>query len=224
MPLQPTARVSLVDQAIEAITRLLAAGEWPVGHRIPPEPELAASLGVSRNTVREAVRALAHVGVLDVRRGDGTFVVATTEVEALLRRQAGRLAPGHLLEVRQSLDVRAAALAAERRTEADLAALDRLAAERRRAVAAGDRTGFVDADVAFHVAIVAATHNPLLIELYGGLAAAIRASIDAPVDDDEVLAEVYDPEHEAVLAAVRAGDALGAASAATVLLDHLAPG
>ena len=75
MPLQPTARVSLVDQAIEAITRLLAAGEWPVGHRIPPEPELAASLGVSRNTVREAVRALAHVGVLDVRRGDGTFVV-----------------------------------------------------------------------------------------------------------------------------------------------------
>lgn len=217
MPLAPATPTSLVDQAIDGMRRLLASGEWSVGTRIPPEPALAATLGVSRNTVREAVKALAHVGVLEVRRGDGTYVAATTEVQALMRRQVERVDALHLLEVRQAIEVRAAALAAQRRTDDDLAALDRLAARRLAALDAGDGQGFVDADVAFHVAVVTAAHNPLLSELYGGLVETLRASIDDPTQGYPAML----PEHDAVLEAVRRGDAGAAARASAELLDHV---
>ena len=98
MPLAPTTSASLVDQAIDGMRALLASGEWTVGTRIPPEPVLGAALGVSRNTVREAVKALAHVGLLEVRRGDGTYVAAATEMQALMRRQVDRVELAHLLE------------------------------------------------------------------------------------------------------------------------------
>jgi DNA-binding FadR family transcriptional regulator len=215
MPLVPTATASLVDQAIDGIRGLLDSGEWPVGTRIPPEPALAASLNVSRNTVREAVKALAHLGLLQVRRGDGTYVVATTEVQALMRRQLDRVEVADLLEVRHMIEVRAAALAARRRTDEDLAALD--AALARRAAATGSDVGtdFVGADVDFHVAVVAAAHNPLLSELYGGLVETLAASI-APGAADDLTAE-----HHAVAEAIRSGDSDSAAAAATVLLDHV---
>lgn len=217
MPLAPTHSASLVDQAIDGMRALLASGEWTVGTRIPPEPVLGAALGVSRNTVREAVKALAHVGLLEVRRGDGTYVAAATEMQALMRRQVDRVELAHLLEVRHAIEVRAAALAAERRTDDDLAVLDAAMARRLSALADGDGPAFITADVDFHIAVVAAAHNPLLVELYDGLVETLRASIDDPGDADDL-----GPEHDAVLAAIRAGDVDAAAAASAVLLEHVA--
>lgn len=217
MPLAPATPASLVDQAIAAMRVLLANGEWAVGTRIPPEPGLGASLGVSRNTVREAVKALAHVGLLEVRRGDGTYVAAATEMQALMRRQIDRVELAHLLEVRHAIEVRAAALAAGRRTAEDLAVLDAAVTRKRAALAAGDAAGFVTADVAFHVGVVAAAHNPLLVELYDGLVETLTASIETPAGPDELEAE-----HDAVLAAIRAGDVAAAAAASAELLEHVA--
>lgn len=217
MPLAPATSASLVDQAIDGMRALLANGEWTVGTRIPPEPQLAASLGVSRNTVREAVKALAHVGVLEVRRGDGTYVAAVTEMQALMRRQAERVDLAHLLEVRHAIEVQAATLAAGRRTEADLVRLDAIIARRRDALVAGDGPAFIDADVEFHVAVVATAHNPLLAELYDGLVETLRASIDDPAHRADTLAA----EHDAVLEAIRGGDVAAAAVAAAELLDHV---
>ncbi|MCX6399667.1 MAG: FCD domain-containing protein [Propionibacteriales bacterium] len=217
MPLAPTTPASLVDQAIAGIRALLASGEWAVGTRIPPEPVLGASLGVSRNTVREAVKALAHVGLLEVRRGDGTYVAAATEMQALMRRQVDRVELAHLLEVRHAIEVRAAALAAERRTTEDLTVLDAAMARRLAALADGDGPAFITADVDFHIAVVAAAHNPLLVELYDGLVETLRASIDHPGGADDL-----GPEHDAVLAAIRAGDVDAAAAASAVLLEHVA--
>lgn len=216
MPLAPTTPASLVDQAIAGMRALLDSGEWPLGARIPPEPALAAALGVSRNTVREAVKALAHVGLLEVRRGDGTFVAATTEMQALMRRQLDRVELAHLLEVRHAIEVRATALAAERRTDSDLARLDAIMERRSRAVAERDAVAFTAADVEFHITVVAAAHNPLLVELYDGLVETLRASIEGPAGSD-----VLGPEHGAVLAAIRTGDAAAAARASAELLDHV---
>ncbi|GAB3861403.1 FadR/GntR family transcriptional regulator [Nocardioides maradonensis] len=211
MPLAPAATASLVDQAIDGMRGLLDSGEWVVGTRIPPEPALAAALGVSRNTVREAVKALAHLGLLQVRRGDGTYVVATTEVQALMRRQLDRVEIAHLLEVRHTIEVRAAGLAAQRRTDADLAAMDEILARRTQVTGAD----FVRVDIEFHVAVVEAAHNPLLSELYQGLVDTVAASIDPDAGDDLFA------EHAAVAAAIRAGDPAAASAAAGLLLDHV---
>lgn len=80
MALGSPRRSGLSDQVITELRNQITSGEWPVGSRIPTEPELVEQLGVARNTVREAVRALAHNGLLDIRQGSGTYVVATSEL------------------------------------------------------------------------------------------------------------------------------------------------
>lgn len=215
MPLSPATPVSLVDQAIDGMRKLLESGEWSVGTRIPPEPVLATDLGVSRNTVREAVRALAHTGVLEVRRGDGTYVAAPNEVAALVRQQLARTDLRHVLEVRHAIESQAAVLAASRRTTRDVRTLEKALVARARAVAAGDAKGFVDADAAFHLGIVGAAHNPLLDELYGGFEDNLRTSILPPEDGDDPLRA----PHEALLAAITAQDPAAAARITTELLD-----
>ncbi|NYI76846.1 FCD domain-containing protein [Nocardioides panzhihuensis] len=216
MPLSATTSRSLVDQAIDGMRDLLADGEWTVGTRIPAEPELAAALGVSRNTVREAVRALAHTGVLEVRRGDGTYVAAANEVAAMMRRRVGRVDPQHVLEVRQAIETQAAALAAERRSEDDMRALTELMERRAAATAAKDADAFADADAEFHLGVVTATHNPLLIELYAGFEGNLRTMIHLG-DETTDLADA----HVAVFDAIRTQDPGAAVAAVTGLLHTL---
>ncbi|HEY0890572.1 MAG TPA: FadR/GntR family transcriptional regulator [Nocardioides sp.] len=180
MPIAGVTPHLLVDQAIDAMRGLLGSGEWSVGTRIPPEPVLAEQFGVSRNTVREAVRALSHSGVLEVRRGDGTYVVSANEVAGVMRRHLARADLGHVFEVRHAIETSAAELAAERRTKQDLARLAQALTARSTALAAGDAEAFVTADVEFHVGVVTAARNPLLSELYDGFVATLRDSIELP--------------------------------------------
>src|SRR5262249_42491130 len=123
MPLRTAERSSLVGKVIDQLRALIESGEWPVGSKIPAEPALGQSLGVGRNTVREAVRALVHCGMLEPLQGDGTYVRAHDDLGAAMLRRMRRA--GHLeaLEVRASLERDAARLAAVRRTPEDLAAL-----------------------------------------------------------------------------------------------------
>jgi DNA-binding FadR family transcriptional regulator len=214
VPLAAATPHSLVDQAIEGMRALLASGEWAVGTRIPPEPVLGAELGVGRNTVREAVRALAHAGVLDVRRGDGTYVAAPNEVTALMRRQLARTELGHLLEVRLAIENQAAALAAMRRTKRDLQTMERALKRRSAAVAAQDVAAFVDADTDFHLGVVDAAHNPLLRQLYDGFVDTLRASLELPADGADHLCA----DHDALLAAIREQDPAAASAGNAGLL------
>lgn len=120
MPLSHPRRSALSEQVIAALRAQITSGEWPVGSRIPTEPELVEQLGVARNTVREAVRALAHNGLLDIRQGSGTYVVATSELAGVMHRRFAGADPRHIAELRSSLESSAARLAAQRRTEKDL--------------------------------------------------------------------------------------------------------
>ncbi|EGD41634.1 transcriptional regulator, GntR family, partial [Nocardioidaceae bacterium Broad-1] len=148
---------------------------------------------------------------------DGTYVAAANEVAAMMRRQVGRVDLRHVLEVRHAIETRAAALAAERRSDDDLRALTAVMARRTAAVAAGDAAAFAEADAEFHLGVVTATHNPFLIELYAGFEDTLRATIHL---DDET-AEIAD-EHVAVFDAIRAQDPDAAAAAVTGLLHTLA--
>ncbi|MCP2169661.1 FadR/GntR family transcriptional regulator [Goodfellowiella coeruleoviolacea] len=218
MPLATTRRTGLVDQVIEQMRAAITSGEWPMGGRIPTEPELVSALGVGRNTVREAVRALAHAGLLEVRQGDGTFVRATSELSGALRRLCGTELR-EVLQVRRTLEVEAARLAATARTDAELTQLTALLAARDEALGARDWSRLIDTDTAFHQLLVRCSHNRLLAELYDGLTETVAASVAASVDRDVPPAEHI--SHTGLLDAIRDRDPDRAGAEAGGFLDEL---
>ncbi|WP_194905792.1 FadR/GntR family transcriptional regulator [Catenulispora rubra] len=207
-------RGSLVDEVIDKLREQISSGAWAVDARIPTEPELVEALNVGRGTVREAVRALAHAGLLEVRRGDGTYVRARSELSGALRREIQATTHDHVQEVRRAIEVEAARLAARRATPADLEACDRALAARdvaARKVEKADHSDtswvdeWVEADANFHTAMVAAAGNPLLLDLYLEIGSALRTVLTERAlrtDFDRFLVA----GHSTLLDAVRAGD------------------
>ncbi|MFJ4836500.1 FadR/GntR family transcriptional regulator [Streptomyces sp. NPDC088746] len=220
MALTSTRRSALADQVIAQLRNQITTGEWPVGSRIPTEPELVEQLGVARNTVREAVRALAHNGLLDIRQGSGTYVVATSELAGVMHRRFADADPRHVAELRSTLESSAARLAALRRTDRDLRQLDALMVRRQETWASGDAEAFVAADATLHLAVVAASHNDVLTELYADLNDLLRDYLRDDVGSKLGPQELMD--HARLVEAIRAGDAeTAAAEAAAHALDCL---
>lgn len=210
-------RAPLVDQAIAALRDRVVEGVWQVGVRLPSEPVLAAELGVGRSTLREAVRALSHAGVLEVRQGSGTFVrAAPAAAELAVRLQRAQAL--EVYEVRRALEVEAAATAAKRRTKADLERIDAALERREAARAAGLRAAMLAADLEFHRAVVEAAHNPLLSELYAAALSSISRAIEDVVGD-RALTEDTSGLHQELAAAVRRRDSAAAVAAVRAHLD-----
>ncbi len=212
MTLTSPRRSALSDQVITALRNQITSGEWPVGSRIPTEPELVEQLGVARNTVREAVRALAHNGLLDIRQGSGTYVVATSELAGVMHRRFADADPLHIAELRSTLESSAGRLAAQRRTDKDVRQLDALLARRERAWASGDAEQFVTADASLHLAVVAASHNDVLIGLYADLGDLLRHWLRDDIGHE--LRPEDHMDHARLIEAIRAGDAERAAAEA----------
>ncbi|MBC9943195.1 FadR family transcriptional regulator [Leucobacter sp. cx-328] len=164
-------RVSLADQAAELLLERIRSGEWEIGAKLPSEMTLVPELGVGRSTVREAIRQLAGRGILTSRQGAGVFVTAFEASEDLsdVLRRADIAA---VLEARIAIETEAAALAAARRTGADLDDLRAALAERERDFP--DVVSLVAADTAFHRAVIVASHNPVLVELFDSFAPRLR--------------------------------------------------
>ncbi|MFF8943941.1 FadR/GntR family transcriptional regulator [Streptomyces sp. NPDC014864] len=213
--------MAVTDAAIEKIKAMIVSGALRPGDRLPKEGELAAELGLSRNSLREAVRALSLLGILDVRQGDGTYV--TSLDPQLLLRTLGFVLDFHrddampeFLAVRRILEPAATALAASRITERQLDALSA------RLDALGPDPSveeLVACDLEFHRGIALSSGNSVLRALLDGLPGpAARARIRrGPAREDAVGRTLR--EHRAILAALRDRDAEAARSWATV---HLA--
>jgi DNA-binding FadR family transcriptional regulator len=213
--LTTTRRTPLVSQVIEQMRQAIADGDWVVDQRIPPEPELVTALGVGRNTVREAVRALAHAGLLEVRQGDGTFVRATSEISGALRRLCGPELR-EVLQTRRALEVEGARLAALNHTAAELAELRAALAQRDALMTAGDWAAGIESAASFHELVVRCSHNALLTELYHGCSEVVRASVAVTVEPDEPILD-----HGRLLAAIAARDPETAAQESAKILTHL---
>lgn len=209
-------RRSLVDQVIDQMQEAIASGHWRVGDRIPAEPDLIAAFGVARNTMREAVRALAHTGVLEVRHGDGTFVRAHDETEAVLQRWLGLEDLLDVLTARRGIEVEAARQAAERRTPNDLRRL----AKTQPGSGGAEGGAEIASAMEFHAAVVAASHNPVLVVLYRVLAAATLAGMRRTATDPN-LPDIGGEAHEELLAAIRDRDPKQAGRSAARHLDVL---
>ncbi len=208
----------LTEAAIEQMRHLISTGDLVPGQRLPPEAELAESLGTSRSTVREAVRALVTARVLDVRRGDGTFVTSLRP-ELLLAgigAAADLLQHGFTLElvqVRRILEPAATAMAAVRITEGTLADLD---ACLHRMSVAPSQDEMVQFDEEFHHLVATASGNATLASMLNGVSSrttrgrAWRGVIEAGATERTIA------EHAAILAALRAHDPQLAEAAALV--------
>jgi len=200
----------VTDDAIERIRELVASGAWGPGTRLPREVDLAKQLGLSRNSLREAVRALSQARVLEVRQGDGTYVSSLDPGELLEPTlSATHLLRGRtvleLFEVRRMLEPEAAALAAQR---ADAEVSGALGVELERMVAAGDRPDdLVEADAAFHDVIARAPGNGVLRALLRSLSTStVRARLWHGIADRGALDQARE-EHRRIYEAIAAGDA-----------------
>lgn len=206
----------LYEQVADQITSWITENDLRAGDRLPPERELAARLGISRATLSQALVALEVIGVVVVRHGDGTVLtdrIRTGPVIEAIRAHADRLP--EIIEARDALESKLAALAAVRRTDADLAAVRAALEEMERDIEAGGRG--VEADEQFHGAVTAAARSELLTQMMAAIHDLIREtrieSLSQPGRPRESLAG-----HQRVADAIAAGDPDAAAQA---MHDHV---
>jgi GntR family transcriptional regulator, transcriptional repressor for pyruvate dehydrogenase complex len=206
----------LVDAAIERMRQLIASAEWRPGDRLPSEAELSLQLGVSRSSTREAVRALVAARVLDVRRGDGTYVTSLSPelllegigVAVELMQEDAIL---ELIEARRVIEPELTALAAKRADAPQLAEIRQHLALMR---AAEGHSALVRHDSDFHASVARASGNATLAAILIGLSSQTlrarvwRGIVDANADERTVA------EHAAIYAAIEARDPELAAAAA----------
>lgn len=160
---KPERRVSLVTQLIQQIKDLITSSEWPVGMKIPTELEIVQVTGTSRSSVREALRSLEHAGLLEARAGDGTYIVSSNEMEAILKRHKESYTIDEVYEIRRVFEQLAARLAAKYATDDKVAKIREPLRDRD---VADTKQEYVKKDVSFHRAMVRASENNLLIDLY----------------------------------------------------------
>jgi GntR family transcriptional repressor for pyruvate dehydrogenase complex len=209
--LRPVNRPKLYEQVVDRLREHVAAAGLHVGDRLPAERDLAARLGVSRTSVRQAIVALEVQGLVEVRHGGGIFLLREHWApEPLARMLDRRRRLPDVLEARDALETKTAALAARRRTEDDLREIDAALEDMRRAIKDGELGEH--ADRRFHGAITSAARNPLIAEAMANLADRIAESrtesLRQPGRPAQSLAQ-----HLAVAEAIRRGDPEAAATA-----------
>ncbi|MEU0096573.1 FadR/GntR family transcriptional regulator [Kribbella sp. NPDC006257] len=205
--------ISQTDVVVQGIRNLIVEGKLRPGDRLPVEKDLAEALGVSRNPLREGVRALSVMGVLETRRGDGTYV--TTLDSSLLLAPMGfvvdlhdRNGAHHLHAVRRILETEAAGQAARSIGPDELAEADRILAriEAELTKDAPDHEAIIDGDIAFHQVISKAAGNPVLAALIDALGGrTIRDRLWRSLSQHGA-DEATHAEHRAILAALTAHD------------------
>jgi len=202
-------KITLADTAAEAIRSEIIAQRWLVGEKLPNEASLSSMLSVSRGTIREAVRVLASQGYLETRQGSGTYVRSTADFGRPLD-MARRAGLRDQFETRSALDVEAARLAALRHTPDVILQLRALLAARGN-YGGGDKAAFIERDLAFHKAVIAAAQNKAMVEIYEFFSLSIADSIEATLG-----AEIPEPDmqaHIAIVDAIESGDPEAAGSA-----------
>ena len=200
---------TLAEKVAAQIRAEIVARRLRPGDRLPGEIEHARRLGVSRGIVREGRRQLVAAGLIEVANGRRAVVskLRGAPLDGFLANAVAtrQLAVDEVLELRRAIEIAVAGLAARRRTAADVSALARLAAQMRATVG---RTAYLRHDLEFHLALARATQNPLFVMLIESmrepLAASMRAS-HARRRGPRDFAQAH-AAHEAILAAVSAGD------------------
>jgi GntR family transcriptional regulator, transcriptional repressor for pyruvate dehydrogenase complex len=219
MGIAPIKSTRIYQEIVRQVKAMIAEGRLKSGDQLPPERDLAEKFVVSRTSVREALRALESLGLVEIRPGEGTFV-REVSVESLIEPLAlvmlsQREALGELFEARRLIEPALAALAARRATPEDVQEMERILEAQAKEVSAG-RTG-LEQDAQFHSAIGAAAHNRAITRIAHAVMDLLRQSredsLNMPGRPDR-----SHNDHRRLLAAIRGRDENAARQA---MVDHL---
>ena len=217
--IEPIKSTRIYEEIVRQVKQMIAEGRVKSGDRLPPERDLAEKFVVSRTSVREALRALESLGLIEIRPGEGTFV-REVSVESLIEPLAlvmasQRGAIAELFEARRLLEPAIAALAARRATPEELSEMERILEEQAKEIAAG-KTGLAQ-DAAFHAAIGVAAHNAAITRIAHAIMDLLTQSREESLNTPGRPRRSHQ-DHGRILGAIRARDE-GAAQEA--MLDHL---
>lgn len=222
------ARRPLAEGLAESLQESIVNGTYPPGSQVPNENELSRESGLSRPTVREAIKLLQTKGLVRIVAGRGTFVSPMTEwslLDPLLLVARSKLEVDsstwsrRLLEARRLVEVGSAGLAAEHRTAEHLAEMEELVAIMARAAAAGNVVQFVDADIRFHRVILEATGNSFIVALFNPLEEVLRLTRYQTSAHSDVRNHAM-VHHENIMSAIAMGDSAGSSEAMSRHIDQ----
>ncbi|MBX9612878.1 MAG: FadR family transcriptional regulator [Burkholderiales bacterium] len=218
-----TPGANLSDQVADALAAEIRSGRLAVGVKLPTEAALVEQFGVSRTVVREAISRLKSIGQVQSRQGSGVYVkdAGFSPLHFDARYAVSKQAVIQMVEVRRALEAEVAALAATRRTSADLQRIRQAITALDKAVAAGGDG--VEEDVAYHRAIADAAQNPFLISTLDYLRQFLRGATRVTRANEarraDFAAQVRD-EHAAIARAIEQADPSAARAAATRHMDN----
>lgn len=183
--LKPVSRVTLGEQVAEQLADQIVGGRWRSGDKLPSESELCATLQIGRSTLREALKSLAFVGMVQMRPGEGTYVLDGTQplvdqihAKGLLKSENSLAA---VVEARLALETELASLAAERATPADFERMEQILEEMRSALTSG-AGNYAALDVEFHMTIARAARSEVLFRLLEAIRSAVQEFISKSQD------------------------------------------
>ena len=205
-PVRALPRTTLTEAAFEQLIAYVVNGTWKAGDRLPPERELCRQFGIARTSLREALKAMELVGMLDSRVGDGTFVCPRSEflsrplLWALTGADHEELV--EIMEARTAVEETLAGMAAERASPEEISGIESTVVQMRDAIA--DGASILEADMSFHLAVATAAHNEVLRNAVQLLRNITRQWLKYKVQMPNVAASVL-KRHEAVYRAIASG-------------------
>lgn len=229
MDFKPIKTKKIYEEIVEQIKQMIVHGNLSPGDKLLPERELAEKLQVGRSAVREAYRSLEAIGVIEIKPGEGTFVremgsKSMTDIISLAVL-TGKNSIAELLELRKIVEVEAAALAAQRRTEEDMQMIQLALNEMANDIQKGN---LGDAsDIKFHYAICAAAHNSLLIKLMSSISETMKKEMftvrEKLYKTPGTPARLFE-EHKNIFEAIKKGDEHEARKTMFINLDNAEKG
>lgn len=210
-PFQPVQRPNAVEDVIQSFQQALLNGNLQPGEKLPPEAELGQQFGVGRGTVREAMKMLSAMGVVEIRRGDGTYVCESISPKVInpllfaVLMEAGDV--DDLYEFRRMIDVGYSQIAAANATDEDFAHMAALIDEMKAYRASGERDEeqLMQLDLRFHCAVLEATKNPLVVKMGRMVMEMFRETVKHAISTPGGVGWTIE-QHERLLAALQSRD------------------